>query len=286
MINKYLNLTKPKIIIGNLITSISGFLLASKHRNIDYYNLFYTILGLSLIIASSCVFNNFIDNDIDKIMKRTQNRISVSNIISTKCIFIYAVLLCFLGLLILILKINILTLFLIILGFIIYVLLYSLYIKRCSSNSIIIGSISGALPPVIGYCSVTNNFDFYALILFLIFIFWQIPHSYAIEIYHFQDYKKAKIPTFPIVKGLKKSKNHIILYIIMFNIFSFILTSLIFTNYIYLINISIMNIYWLILSLNFKSSLNYFNWSRKIFLCSILVVFNISLIISIDSLTA
>lgn len=279
---KYLKLIKPRIIFGNLISLTSGFLLASKNINIDYFYFFNILLGVSLIIASSCVFNNLIDQDIDKIMLRTKNRITAQNF-SLLIVIIYAFLLLITGCLILFLFVNLTSLILTLIGFIIYVLIYSYYMKRKSINSILIGSLSGSLPPVIGYYAAKNNFDIYIIILFLTFIFWQIPHSYAITIRYFQDYKKAKIPTFPIIKGLKKSRLYIINYIILYIIFAFFL-QIYKVGYLYLFISTITNVFWLLIAVKNYKNLDYKNWSKKVFLFSIFSMINLSGCIILDSI--
>ncbi|SPY76620.1 Protoheme IX farnesyltransferase [Providencia rustigianii] len=195
MFKQYLQVTKPGIIFGNLISVIGGFLLASK-GSIDYPLFIATLLGVSLVVASGCVFNNYIDRDIDRIMERTKNRPLVKGLIDPKVSLIYATVLGIAGMVLLLVAANALAMLLALIGFIVYVGLYSLYMKRKSVYGTLIGSLSGAAPPVIGYCAVTNEFDAGALILLLIFSLWQMPHSYAIAIFRFKDYKAANIPVF------------------------------------------------------------------------------------------
>lgn len=101
---------------------------------------------------------------------------------------------------------NALAMMLAVIGFVIYVGVYSLYMKRKSVYGTLIGSLSGAAPPVIGYCAVTGQFDTGALILLLIFSLWQMPHSYAIAIFRFKDYQAANIPVLPVIKGISVTK--------------------------------------------------------------------------------
>ncbi len=205
MIKQYLQVTKPGIIFGNLISVIGGFLLASK-GDIDYPLFLSTLLGVSLVVASGCVFNNYIDRDIDKIMERTKNRVLVKGLIDPKVSLIYASVLGIAGMLLLYVAANALAMMLAVIGFVIYVGVYSLYMKRKSVYGTLIGSLSGAAPPVIGYCAVTGQFDTGALILLLIFSLWQMPHSYAIAIFRFKDYQAANIPVLPVIKGISVTK--------------------------------------------------------------------------------
>ena len=164
MFKQYLQVTKPGIIFGNLISVIGGFLLASK-GSIDYTLFIATLVGVSLVVASGCVFNNYIDMDIDKKMERTKNRVLVKGLIAPSVSLVYATLLGIAGFMLLWFGANPLACWLGVMGFVVYVGVYSLYMKRHSVYGTLIGSLSGAAPPVIGYCAVTNEFDSGALIL-------------------------------------------------------------------------------------------------------------------------
>lgn len=241
---KYLELIKPKIILGNLFSFSGGFFLSSKIK-INFYLYFLALIGTALIIASGCVFNNYIDRDIDKFMERTKNRVLVLKSINLKICLSYGIFLGIFGILILYLNTNPLTTFLASFGFFTYVYLYSLILKRRSINSIIVGSLSGSIPPLIGYCANSNKFNFESLILFLIFILWQIPHSYSILIFKIKDYKNAKIPTLPVIKGIFITKIHILIYILAFSILTNFLAVFNYVNYKYFFIINILNLYWL-----------------------------------------
>lgn len=280
----YLNLIKPGIVIGNLISCTGGFLTAS-HGNIQYIHLIYVIIGMSLIISSGCIFNNIIDRDIDSIMDRTKNRIlAQKNTISIKKTIVFTIILNIIGLLFLICTKNLFTILLANIGFFIYVIVYSYWMKRKFSYSTIVGSISGSMPPVIGYCTASNQFDMGALILLLIFSFWQIPHSYAITIFRNQDYKKAKIPTFMITQGIKKTRIHIIICIIGFILSTALLTITGYTSITFLFIISIINTFWLYESLyKYKLIKDNSLWSKRIFILSIIIIIFLNLLLSIDS---
>ncbi|MGP1945624.1 MAG: heme o synthase [Arsenophonus sp. ER-EMS1-MAG3] len=281
-IKEYFQVTKPTIIFGNLISVIGGFLLAAKGI-IDYPKFIATLFGVSLVIASACVFNNYIDKDIDSMMDRTKNRVLVKELINLKISLIYATMLGLIGVILLYIITNALAIFFTVIGFIIYICIYSFYMKRNSVYGILIGSLSGATPPVIGYCAASNKFDFGALILLLIFYFWQIPHSYAIAIFHLKDYKAASIPILPVIKGIYVAKIHIFLYIFAFMITTIMLTISGYSSYIYLIVAICVSLWWLGIAISgFKKSNNDSLWARKLFLFSIIAITSISIMISID----
>lgn len=283
IIHNYINLIKPGIVIGNLMSSIGGFLMASN-THIHYYTLVNMSIGMSLIIASSCVFNNIIDRDIDSIMHRTRHRILAQNHFSIKNSIFYAIILNVSGFWFLTYTKTFLTILLAIIGVFTYVIVYSIWMKRKSIYSIIIGSISGSMPPVIGYCTVTHQFDIGACILLLIFSFWQISHSYAITIFRLNDYKAALIPTFTIKKGIALTRIHIIVCILCFALATALLTITGYTSTIFLYTMSILNIIWLSVGL-FKYRLinDYFLWSKKMFFLSIIVITVLNLLLSLDA---
>ena len=281
MIKQYLQVTKPGIIFGNLISVVGGFLLASKGV-IDYPLFLATLIGVSLVVASGCVFNNYIDRDIDRIMERTKNRVLVKGLIDPKVSLIYASVLGIAGMLLLYVAANLLAMMLAVIGFVIYVGVYSLYMKRKSVYCTLIGSLSGAAPPVIGYCAVTGQFDMGALILLLIFSLWQMPHSYAIAIFRFKDYQAANIPVLPVIKGISVTKNHITLYILAFMVATLMLTLSGYAGYKYLVVAAAVSVWWLGMALRGYKATNDSVWARKLFVFSIIAITSFSVMMSVD----
>jgi protoheme IX farnesyltransferase len=281
MIKQYLQVTKPGIIFGNLISVVGGFLLASKGV-IDCPLFLATLVGVSLVVASGCVFNNYIDRDIDSIMERTKNRVLVKGLIDPKVSLIYASVLGIAGMLLLYVAANPLAMWLAVIGFVIYVGVYSLYMKRKSVYGTLIGSLSGAAPPVIGYCAVTGQLDMGALILLLIFSLWQMPHSYAIAIFRFKDYQAANIPVLPVIKGISVTKNHIILYILAFMVATLMLTLSGYAGYKYLVVAAAVSVWWLGMALRGYKATNDSVWARKLFVFSIIAITSLSVMMSVD----
>jgi heme o synthase len=272
-------LTKPGIIFGNAITAIGGFALASKEY-FDLWLFFAAIIGLSLLIASACVFNNYIDRNMDKIMVRTKNRALARGVISIRNAIIFACILGLLGLLLLILYTNLLTTFMALFGFFTYVILYSLS-KYRSSYATVIGSISGGIPPVVGYSAVVNSFDTGAFLLFLIVTLWQMPHFFAIAMYRLEDYLAASIPVLPITRGMYLTKVHMMFYIIAFLASISMLTVFGYRGYTYLIVVGVLSLIWLFLCIKgFKSDNNQL-WGRQMFRFSLLVIVVLCIMISI-----
>jgi protoheme IX farnesyltransferase len=281
VIKKYVWVTKPGIVSGNLITAAGGFLLASRGR-VDLTALLPTVTGISFVVACACVFNNCIDRDTDRKMARTCNRVIAQGIMSPRAAVWYASLLGLAGIALLRAAANILSVAVVLAGFMVYVGLYSLYLKRHSVYGSLIGSLAGAAPPVAGYCAVSNRFDTQALILLSIFILWQLAHCYAIAIFRFQDYAAASIPVLPVKQGIPAAKRHIVGYILAFTAASLMLAFNGYTGYTYLVVVTVLGLSWLVMAWSGFRTSNDRLWAKKLLVVSILNIFVLSVMMSID----
>lgn len=273
----YFILTKPGIIFGNLVTAIAGFALASK-GSLDFPLLLVTLAGLSLIIASACVFNNYIDRDLDEKMQRTKNRPLAKRLISTKNALVFATFLSLFGTILLALFTNLLTVVIALLGLSVYLFLYS-SLKYHTSHATLIGSIAGATPPVVGYTAVSHTLDIGAFVLFAMIALWQMPHFFAIALYRLDDYAAASLPVLPIKRGVQATKIQMMSYIIAFIGASSLLTGFGYTKFPYLIVTSLLGFTWLWLCVKGFSCDNDQVWARKMFLFSLVVVVGVSIAI-------
>ncbi len=281
MIKDYYQLTKPGIISGNAITVVAGFLLASG-KNIDLWLMLATLAGLSLVVASGCVMNNYIDRDIDGLMERTKTRALVMGTISPRNALVFGKVLAILGLLILYFYTNLLAVLAAILGLFVYVVVYSRWLKRTSTHGTIVGSISGAMPPVVGYLAVSGSIDLGAVILFFILALWQMPHSFAIAIYRLEDYKKAGIPVLPVKKGIQITKLQTLIYVALFVMALFALPVFGYAGYAYFLVMIVFGFGWLSLSASGFYSANDKIWARRMFVYSIIILLIFSIAISVD----
>ncbi|MDI2696917.1 heme o synthase [Acinetobacter baumannii] len=276
MLKKYLFLTKPGILFGNFITTLGGFFLGAQ-GSIDILLLLLTLIGTTLVVASGCVVNNVIDQDIDTKMQRTQNRALVKKTISPTVALVYAFVLGVMGFSILWFGVNGYAFLFAMIGFIVYVGFYSLWTKRTSIHQTVIGSISGASPPVIGYTAVTHQFDVAALLLFLAYALWQMPHSWAIAIYRFDDYKNAGIPILPVARSIYRTKIECVIYILLFAAVLNGLYCFGYTNVFFLITFNALTAYWFYLSIiGFKAE-NDQLWAKRFFLYSVILITLLSL---------
>lgn len=279
MINYYL-LIKPGVILGNLITFAAGFVLASK-GSFDLKLFLATLIGLAMVIASACVFNNYINRDADRKMSRTKERALVTGAVSCSSALIYGTLLGFAGNSILYLYSNALTVLVADTGFFVYVCIYS-FIKARTPLSTLIGSISGAIPPLVGYCAVSNRLDMAALLLFLILFFWQMPHFFAIGIWRWSDYSKANLPIMPVAKGIQRTKIHMIAYILLLIPVLFLLTALGYTGSLFFAVTGSLGILWLVLCLLGFYAKNDTRWGKQMFRVSLIMINAICFLIYFD----
>ncbi|MFW3896309.1 protoheme IX farnesyltransferase [Pseudomonas putida CSV86] len=280
----FIQITKPGIIFGNVLSVAGGFFLAAA-GHVDFMLFLATVIGTSLVVASGCVFNNWIDRDIDIKMERTKNRAMVQGAISSPVALAYGTLLGVAGLGLLLFKANALAALFGLIGFIIYVGFYSLYLKRKSVHGTLVGSLSGAMPPVIGYCAVSGTFDLAALTLLVMFSLWQMPHSYAIAIFRFNDYRAASIPVLPVARGVAAAKKQIIWYIVAFLVATLMLTIGGYAGLSYLAVAAAMGLYWLYMAWGGNKVADDRLWARKVFAFSIFTITALSVMMSVDTRT-
>jgi protoheme IX farnesyltransferase len=277
VIKRYYALTKPGIVRANVMAAVAGFLLASP-GHIALVPLLALVVGVTSIIAGSCVTNNYLDRNIDARMKRTQGRALVTKDISVRSALIYALVLGIVGFASLIIYTNWLTAWLGAIGVVSYVIIYG-YAKRTTRWGTLVGTISGAVPPVSGYTAATGRLDVAALLLFLLLVAWQMPHFYAIAIFRQKEYAAAGIPVWPIVKGLAGTRLQIIGYTLLFTALVPLLTLYGYTGLTYLVVMVAISLWWLRTIL--KKHSNTERWARTLFGQSLLVLMVLSCMLAL-----
>lgn len=280
-VKTYYELMKPGMIYGNAVIMMGGFLFASKGQ-IDLRLLLAVLIGQSLIIASGCVFNNYIDRDIDARMERTRDRVSARGLVSPHNMLASGTLLGLGGGLALVWFTNVLTFAVALFGFFAYVFLYTLWTKRYTVHSTIVGSLAGATPPVIGYTAVTGHIDLLAIILFLILVLWQMPHFYAIGIRRLDDYKAASLPIMPVTYGVRTTKILMLLYILLFAVAVLLLPILRYVGYVYLFVMLVLSIVWLKGAVRGFRTADDQKWAKSMFLLSLVIILSFSPLIAFD----
>jgi len=273
ILKEYYQLTKPGIIYGNAITVIAGFLLASR-GHVDWWLLFEALLGISLVMASGCVMNNYFDRDIDAKMERTKNRALVRGSITPAHALVFGKILAILGVSTLYFFTNLLTVAAAVLGLFVYVIVYTKWLKRTSTFGTLVGSVSGAVPIVVGYLTVTNSIDITAIILFIILALWQMPHSFAIAIYRLEDYRTAGIQVLPVRKGTHITKIQTVIYVALFILATFALAVFGHVGYVYFFMMTFVGFAWAALAAKgfWIKPANDRVWARNMFTFSIVIL--------------
>ncbi|MBI3236259.1 MAG: protoheme IX farnesyltransferase [Chlamydiales bacterium] len=232
---------------------------------------FVTLLAIASMIASACVFNNYIDRKADQNMTRTQNRPLARGDISIKNALFFACTLNLFSTALLFLFTNTCALIAAWIGFAVYVFFYS-FLKYRSSAATLVGSIAGAMPPMIGYCAVSAHPDLAAWLLFATVALWQMPHFYAIAIYRIEDYRKAKIPVLPLKKGIIDTQVQMLFYILGFILASSLLTFTGYVHYSFLLITAFLGSFWFFLGLKGFKLTDPVLWARKMFIASLVVI--------------
>jgi len=276
----YYILAKPGIIYGNSLSMFAGFFLASR-GDIHLGLLLAVAAGTALVIGSGCVFNNYLDREIDKKMERTKKRGLVSGKIPVPYALAYGTALGAFGFLILALYTNALAVAAGVVGIVFYVIIYGVA-KRRTHWATVIGSIPGATPPVAGYVAVTGTFDEAALLLFLILVIWQMPHFYAISIFRLKDYKAAGLPVLAAVRGIETTKMRILAYVAAFTLIAPLLTVFDYTGYVYAVVVASLGIAWFWKGFKDFQTADSTAWARKMFGFSLIVLLGWAFITSVD----
>lgn len=279
-IKRYYSLTKPGVLYGNALTVAAGYFLAAQ-GDIDIILFLAVFIGSSLIIASACVINNFLDQDIDAIMDRTKKRALVSGEIKGYRAVLFSIALGMLGVITLALYTNGLVVILGLIGFLTYVVLYGMLSKRLSTHGTLVGSISGAIPILAGYTAASGMIDIGAILVFIILFAWQFPEFYSIAIYRSKEYKAAGIPVLPVIKGLRRTKIEILIYTILFIVASLLLSIFGYVGYTYFIVMASLGLYWLWLAIKGFSADDNDRWARKMFGFSMIAILGLCIMLSV-----
>lgn len=267
----FIQLAKPGILISNSITVFGGYWVAwgSSGKTFDFKLMIFAMLGALLVMASGCVLNNYLDRDLDTKMTRTRKRVLPTGMIDPKVVFWYGIALGVVGLSVLCLLVNPLSALLGVLGLLVYVFIYTAWLKRTSTLSTTIGAISGSTPPVIGYCAVTGQMDMGAWILFGILFFWQPPHFWALGIRRKEEYRAAGFPLLPVVHGDEVTKMHMLRFLVMLVPVSLLLYAYGYVGEIYLITAIVLGLAWTFIGIAGFRTQDNDNWAKRMFVFSI-----------------
>ena len=249
LLKSYYQLCKPNVVYMMLICAFVGMLLAEQTVS-SYFYLFIALTGIALCAASAAAINQVVDREADASMTRTDQRPLPKGDLSVMHASIFAFVIGLLGALILYLYVNTLTMILTIGSLIGYAFIYTVYLKRATPQNIVIGGLAGAAPPLLGWSSVTNTIDPFALLLVLIIFVWTPPHFWALAIYRKEEYAKESIPMMPVTHGVAFTKLQIVLYTIILFIVSVLPYVVLMSGIIYLVSALVLSTIFLYYSVN------------------------------------
>lgn len=210
----YYELTKPRVVALLMLTAIIGMFLSTPGW-VPWAPLIWGSIGMAMAMGAAAAINHIVDQRIDVMMARTQNRPIATGKINTRKALIFAAALCVLSIVILDTQVNRLTALLTFFGIIGYAVIYTMYLKRATPQNIVIGGLAGALPPLLGWTAVTNEVHPHGLLLVLIIFVWTPPHFWALAIHRRDEYAKANIPMLPVTHGIEFTKTSVLLYTIL-----------------------------------------------------------------------
>jgi len=205
----YVTLTKPRVQLLLLLTTVTTMYVAGD-PSMSLVAL--TVLGGSLSAGGAAAVNHYWDRDIDAQMARTATRPVPSGRVSPRAALVYGLILAALSFLLLATTVNLLSAFLALAGFLGYVLVYTIWLKRTTPQNIVIGGAAGAVPPLVGWAAVTGGLDPAALYLFAIVFYWTPPHFWALSLLMKDEYARVGVPMMPVVHGEVETRRQIVLY--------------------------------------------------------------------------
>jgi protoheme IX farnesyltransferase len=197
-----------------VFTAIVGALLATPGPP-PLDALFFGSLGIALASACAATVNHVLDRHIDARMARTRGRPLPTGRLAAKQALIFAAALGIAGMAILLFLVNALTAVLTFCSLMGYAVIYTAWLKRATSQNIVIGGAAGAAPPVLGWTAVTNSLDSHALLLFLIIFVWTPPHFWPLSIARYEEYARAEIPMLPVTHGVEYTRRQVLLYTVL-----------------------------------------------------------------------
>ena len=280
LLKSYYELCKPNVVYMMLICAFVGMLLAEESVESFGY-LLVALTGIAFCAASAAAINQVIDRKTDASMTRTDQRPLPQGELSATHASIFALIIGLFGATILFLYVNTLTMALTLASLIGYAFIYTVYLKRATPQNIVIGGLAGAAPPLLGWASVTNSIDPYALLLVLIIFVWTPPHFWALAIYRRDEYAKESIPMLPVTHGVVFTKLQIVLYTIILYIVSLLPYVVLMSGEIYLFSALILSSIFLYYSINLYYSSDIED-AMKTFQFSIYYIFLIFLALLID----
>jgi heme o synthase len=265
-IGAYVALTKPRIIELLLITTLPTMIVAQ--RGLPPLRLMAaTLLGGALAAGGANAINMFIDRDIDKLMHRTRKRPLVTGAVTPRSALIFAIALEVVAFVELWAWVNLLSAVLAVSATLFYVFVYTLWLKRTSTQNIVIGGAAGAVPVLVGWAAVTDSLAWTPAVLFAIIFVWTPPHFWALAVKYKDDYQAADVPMLPAVATFKRTAREILIYSVLLVAVSLVLAAVARLGVIYIVSASVLGVVFLALALRLwrratpKAAMQLFSYS-------------------------
>ena len=210
----YVALTKPRIIELLLVTTVPTMFVAEQGVP-SVWLMVATVLGGTFAAGGANATNMVVDADIDALMERTKDRPLVTGVVSPRNALVFAITLEVVAFTWLVAFVNLLSAVLAVSATLFYVFVYTLWLKRTSTQNIVIGGAAGAVPVLVGWSAVTNSLGWAPIVLFLVIFYWTPPHFWALAIRYRDDYAKAEVPMLPVVASLETTARRILFYTVI-----------------------------------------------------------------------
>lgn len=273
-ISSYINLMKPHVTVLLLGTTVAAMAIAQRGMP-NGWLILATLIGGAMSAGSANCINCYIDRDIDQVMTRTQRRSLPAGRVQPTQALIFGLCLAVASTAVFALFVNLLSALLSVAAILFYVCIYTLWLKRTSTQNIVIGGAAGAVPVLIGWAAVTNNVTLAAIWLFAIVFYWTPPHFWALSLLIEKDYARANVPMLPVVMGERETKKQILLYSFMLLAVTLILFAMGAMGYLYLIGAVILGGIMIYMAVRLMLD-NSRKWARTIFWysnCYLAVIF-------------
>jgi len=272
-VKDFVDLLKPRVMSLVVFTGICGMILAPGH--IHPFLGVVAIFSLMIGAGAAGAINMWYDRDIDAVMLRTKNRPIPKGRISAAEGLSFAIILSLLAVMIMGLSVNWVAAWLLAFANFFYSVVYTMWLKRHTSQNIVIGGAAGAFPPMIGWAAVTGNVTLEPLILFAIIFFWTPPHFWALSLYSNEDYKRAGIPMLSVVHGARTTKIQMLIYTIILFPLCLVPVALDMAGTTYAISAIVLNALFILSAIRAYQENTGFKAARRMFAYSIFYLFAI-----------
>ena len=233
-VGAYVALTKPRIIELLLVTTLPTMVVAQRGLP-PVWLMAATLVGGALAAGGANAINMVVDVDIDRVMKRTKNRPLVTGAMTPRAALVFALVLEAAAFVELTLAVNLLSAVLALSATLFYVFVYTLWLKRRSSQNIVIGGAAGAVPVLVGWAAVTNSLAWAPVVMFAVIFIWTPPHFWSLAVRYKDDYAAADVPMLPVVASMRRTTTSIVSYTVALVATSFLLGPVAHLGWIYMV---------------------------------------------------